>query len=253
MNIDRFYQKILASQATGVRGDFSIADFQKVDQLSAHVLLDYQPTLGKPTSEDIERYFAKNFEGRLLPVMASCSIKPNAISIIAQVNVPTRDIKDIEDKGKMIPIVANMMYLDTQLQDHWEVKTDETGKKVLSKTSKDNVEQIIAVRRNRMFVTKSPSISLSSLAQAKDLLPMGSTVKAWHKGEVKAIELSERIEGGFKGKDEAGKEVVVAKEAVLDLMKMALDKIPNESAKLAKYFADAYGSKSYAQELTKIK
>ena len=139
MNINRMMNKVTASFATGIRGDLSIADFQKLDGNSAHLLLEYQPTMGRPKGDDIERYFAKTFEGKLMPIMASCSVKPNCVSIVAQINVPTRPMEDASDKAKMVQVIAGLMYIDTELQDHWEVKDSEDGKKVLSKTSKENI------------------------------------------------------------------------------------------------------------------
>lgn len=251
MNHERAYNKIMANYATGVRGDLDIADFQKLDAISAHLLVEFSPKIGKPSADDIERYFAKNFEGRILPVMGTASIKPGCVSIIAQLNIPVREFEDSLDKTKMTPIVAGMMYLDNQLNDVWQVK-DQDGKKVLAKEAKENIEQIIATRRNRMFVTESSSVSLASVATARALLPMGSKVKAWYQGKMQTVELVAAVSGGFKVKNEAGKEFVMAKEGIVDLQQMA-DAGPNEDAKLAKYYAEAYGDKKYAQQLVKAK
>lgn len=249
---ERMYNRVLASYATGVRGDLDIADFQKLDAVTAHLLIEFEPKIGRPKADDIERYFGKLFEGKIIPVMASASVKTNCVSIIAQLNVPTRSMEDAEDKSKMTPVMAGLMYIDNQLQDVWQVREDAQGKKVLAKESKENIDQIIAARRNRLFVTKSPSVSLSSVATAKELLPMGSTVKAWHQGKIQSLEITAKIQGGFKAKTQEGKETIVAKEGIVDLQKMA-DAAPNEDAKLMKYFEEAYGSKEYAKQLVKAK
>jgi len=251
MGIDynRLQTRISANLATGIRGDFDVADFQRLDEVTAHILLEFSPVMGRPRGDDIERYFAKTFESKIVPVMSSVSIKSNCVSVIAQVNVATRPIEDSEDKSKMTPVVAGMMYLDNSLQDVWEVK-DGDGQKVLAKSTKENIEQIIATRRNRMFVTKSSSLSLSSLATAKEMLTAGCVVKVWHQGKLMPMEITAAIKGGFKGKVEGDHEIVVAKENVLDLQKMA-DEGPNESAMLVKYFTDAYGDKNYAKLLIK--
>jgi hypothetical protein len=251
MNIDRVYNKVVASFATGIRGDISIADFQKLSETTAHVLLEFQPVMGKPRPDDIERYFAKTFEGKITPI--HCSIKKNAISVVAELNTPKRPIEDSTDPTKMVPVIAGLMYIDTEFQEPWEVKEAE-GKKVLAKTSKDNIEQIIATRRNRLFVTKTPNISLASLAMVKDHLQPGDTVKAFHKGEIVSFEIKALLDHGFKGVvSGSDKEVVIAKEAALDVMQQALDKAPNEAAKIAKYFEEAYGDKRYAKEMVKAK
>jgi hypothetical protein len=252
MDFNRVYNKVVAASfATGVRGDLDIADFQKLDSVSAHMLIEFEPKMGRPKGDDIERYFAKTFEGKIVPLMASCSVKKNVISIVAQMNVPTRDIEEASDKSKMTPIIANMMYLDNKLQDHWEVKTQEDGKKILAKTCKDNIEQVIAARRNRMFVTETPSVSLASLAHAKDFLGAGDKVKAFFRGAIQPLEILATIKGGFKVKTEDGKEAVIAKEGVLDMMAQAAENAKNESAMLEKYFAEAYGDKGYAKLLVK--
>jgi hypothetical protein len=250
MNYDRLIKKVTANLATGVRGDLSIADFQKLDSVSAHVLLEYEPKHGKPTGNEIEHYFRKTFEGKILPVMASCAIKGRAISIVAKQDIPTRDFEDTKDKAKMTPVIVGNLYLDNELRDHWEVK-DQDGKKILAKNSEDNIEQIIAMRRNRMFVTETPSVSLASVAAAKELLVPGDIVKSFYRGEIQALEITAAIKGGYKAKTLAGKEAVIAKEGVLDLQAQNAEKTPNESAKLAKYFEEAYGDKKYAQQLVK--
>jgi hypothetical protein len=251
MNIDRVYNKVVASFATGIRGDLVIADFQKLDSISAHMLMEYSSKLGRPSGDDIERYFAKTFEGKIIPIMASCAIKPQSISIVARLNVPVRAIEDSQDKAKMTPIIAGMMYLDNQLGDHWEVKEEEDGKKILSKTSKDNIEQIIANRRNRMFITQTPNVSLASVAVAREFLGKGDIVKAYHKGHVIPLEILECVKGGFKVKAQTGKEMTIAKEQVLDLMQQQYADMKNESAKLVQYFTEAFGDKKYASELVK--
>lgn len=252
MNHERLYNRIVASFATGTRGDFQIADFQKLDRKSAHVLIQYNHNLGRPSGNDIETYFHKTFEGKVTPLMASCSIKPNAISIVAQLNVPTRPLEDSTDKAKMTPVIAGLMYLDNQLNDYWSVETEEDGKKVLSKKTDENIEQIIASRRNRMFVTQASNISLASVAAARDLLGAGDKVMAYNRSECKPFEITAKIQGGFRGKFEGSEsEVVLASEKVVDLQQQALDKAPNEAAKLKKYFEEAYGDKKYAQLLVK--
>jgi hypothetical protein len=246
MNVDRMFNKVVAGYATGVRGDLTIADFQKLDSVSAHVLLEFEPKLGRPSGNDIERYFSKVFEGQIVPVMSSCNVKPRAVSVVARLAQTTRPI---EDAGKMVPVIANLMYLDSKLQDSWEVK-DEEGKKVLSRVVKENIDQIIAARRNRMFVTKTPSVSLASLASVKDLLQAGDTVKAYRNGEIVEALLTEALKGGFKAQI-GGKDTVLAKEAILDIQQQAAAKAPNESAKLQKYFEEAFGDKEYAKQLVK--
>ena len=251
MNHEKVYNRIAASFATGVRGDLVIADFQKFDNQSAHVLLEYAPNIGRPKGEDIERYFAKMFEGRIVPVMSSVSIKPKAISVVARLNVPTRPIEDSNDKAKMFPVIAGTMYLDNNLGDHWEVK-EADGKKLLAKVSNDNIDQIIAARRNRMFVVQSPSVSLASLATARDRLLPGDVVNVYANEDMVAAEITAKIQGGYRVKPtKGGKDMVVAAENVMDVMELAERAAPNETAKLVKYFEDAYGDKSYARELVK--
>lgn len=252
MNHEKVYNRIAASYATGIRGDLVIADFQKFDNATAHVLMEYAPNLGRPKGEDIERYFAKTFEGRIVPVMSSVTIKSKAISVVARLNVPTRPIEDGDDKAKMFPIIAGLMYLDNNLGEHWEVKENE-GKKLLAKVSKDNIDQIIAARRNRMFLTQSPSVSLASVATARECLGEKDIVKVFVGGdEMVAAEIMAKVKGGYKVKaQKSGKEMTVAAESVMDVMELAARAAPNEAAKLAKYYEEAYGDKKYAKELVK--
>jgi hypothetical protein len=254
MNFDRVLTKVTAGLSTGIRGDISIADFQRLDEISAHLLLEYEPRQGKPTGTQVEQYFRKTFEGALKPVMASCSIKAQTISIVAKLDIPVRAFEDSADKTKMTPILAGKMYLDNELRDNWEVM-DLHGKKVLAKNSGDNIEKIIAHRRNRMFVTETPKVSLASLSSVTDFLGKGDTVRAYRNGEMEMLEITSAIKGGFRVKTltKEAKESVIAKESVLDLQAQAADKAPNEAAKLAKYYAEAFGNKQYAAEMVKNK
>jgi hypothetical protein len=252
MNQERAYNRIMASFATGIRGDLAIADFQGLgDGRSAHMLFEFNPSLGRPTGNEIESYFQKIFEGRILPIMSSCSVKQNAVSIVAHIPRPTRPIEDAADKTKMTPVIAGLMYLDNKLQDYWDVK-EEDGKKVLAKTVEENIEQIIAARKNRMFVTQGSKISLASVVESRKLFGVGDTVLAYDRGEAKSFVISEIVKGGFKGKFEGSdKEIAIAAEKTLDLQAMALNKAPNEAAKLKKYYEEAYGDSKYGSELVK--
>jgi hypothetical protein len=252
MNFEKAYSKVVAGLATGIRGDISIADSLKLDGVTSHVLLEYQPKLGKPSGNDIERYFAKVFEGKIVPIMSSCSIKTKCISVLARLNVPTRPLEDSANKeSKLVPIIAGMMYLDKDLGDHWEVKED-AGKKILAKTTKENIEQIIAARRNRMFVTKTPGVSLASVTASTYLLCKGDVVKAYHNGNLVEAEVLAAIPGGFKLKL-GDKEIMVAKEEVTDLMAMEWNDRPEERNALKKYYEEAFGDRRYAEMLVKAK
>lgn len=259
MNHERVNNRILASFATGVRGDLDIADFQRLDGKSAHLLIEYNSKLGRPRGNDIEAFFQKTFEGKVVPLMASCSIKANSVSIVAQLYQPVRPMEDSSDKAKMTPVIAGLMYLDNQLQDYWQVQQDEEGKKILSKAVEENIEQIIASRRNRMFITQASNISLASVGQAKELLGKGAVLKVFDRGQMKRFTVSEKVSAGFKGKFEGeDKEVVVAKEKAIDvdgfdLQEQGLEKLSNEDAMLQKYFFEAYGDKNYASKLVKAK
>lgn len=250
LDLNRVYNRVLAAHATGVRGDLSIADFQKFDRSTAHVLMEYEPSLGRPRGEDIERYFHKFFDSKVTPDMVTCSIKTNSVSLIVHLNQPMRPIEDASDSKKMTAVVANMMYLDAELGDHWEVTQDQDGKKVLARIVREDIDQIIAAKRNRMFVTKTPSVSLASVSIAKDLLAPGMTVRAYHKGKMVEAKIQERLKGGFRLSD-GSKEFVVAGEQVMDLMQEAAEKGKKGGWSLEEYFAKAYGDKDYAKQLVK--
>ncbi len=248
---DSFYKKIEASFATGFRGDFSIDDFQKLDDHAVHILLAYNEKIGMPTGNDIETYFGRVFEGKVTPLMASCSIKPKTVSIVAQLSVPTRPYDDALNKDKMTPVIAQLMYLDNKLKDYWEVRTD-GDKKVLAKSVSDDIEQIVAARRNRMFITQTPSVSLASVHSYTTTLDKGDVVLAYNNGDAGSFEITARVQGGYRGKFEGQeKEILLASEKVLDLQQIGADKIPDETSKLVKYFEEAYGDKKYAKLLAK--
>lgn len=248
MNYERMHQRVSASLASGPRTDFSIADFRKVDGDAAHILMEYSPTLGKPSGLDVERYIGKTFDGRITASLETCRIKKNCISVVAKINTPTRAFEDSLDKTKMTPIVAGMQYLDNALHDTWTVK-ERDGQKVLCQTAEDNIEQLIATRRNRMFVTKSPNVTFASLDVALACLIKDDVITAYHDGKVGSYTIESQTEVGFRTKDAAGKSVALAADEVLDVNHFA-EREASEKGKLQKYFEEAYGDKNYAKELT---
>lgn len=251
MKLDRVVSKIANNYAAGHRGDLSIADFQKVNSTTAKLLVEFDPRFGKPTGSDIEGYFTKHFSGEIKPVMASCIIKPNTVSVMAKMEIDTKDLESVKsDKKGFTPIIANLVYLDNALGDTWEVR-EEGGKKVLAKQGTEDIMKIIAERKNRMFMEKSPKTSFSALTMAHACLLPTDVVRVFANEELKEMEITDMDEDNIIGKID-GVEAKIQPEMVMDLVKASTEvRAASEAAYLMQYYSEAYGSKEYAKELVK--
>jgi len=233
-------------KAVGHRGDLFIADFRRVDEDAGHLLLGYEKTIGPVGSTDVTSFVSRQFQGLVRPIMETAKQHraEGAVSLLIHRSVPTRKI---EDRRSMLA-VSNTHFLDQQLGDTWEVRSQADGTKYLARLSTDDITNIVAERRRRMTIRASTVTFANTLSAGVPNISLGDQVRFYDGGQL----LDGKVTG--VGTDvritAAAGNYTVAPEAVVEILQASPETRDSIKGYLNEYFADAYGFENYAGELT---
>ncbi len=234
------------SKAVGHRGDMFIADFRRVDEDAGHMLVGYEHSIGPIGSNDVTAFISREFQGLVRPIMETAKQHraEGAVSVLVHRTVPTRKV---EDRRGMLAI-SNTHFLDQQLGDTWEVKSQADGTKYLARLSTDDISGIVAERRRRMAVQASTMTFANTLSAGVPNISTGDQVRFYDSGQllegkVTAIGNDVRITASTGN-------YTVAPEAVVEIIQASPETRENIKGYLNEYFTDAYGFEQYAGELT---
>lgn len=246
---DRMLKKLDAKMAKqiGHRGDMHIGDFSGISKNAGRLLIGYDRALGPVVGSDVTAFVARQFEGRLVPMMETAKLhRPEgAVEVVVHRTVPTRRI---EDSTRMLA-VASTLFLDQELGDQWEVKSHADGTKYLSRVANDNISAIVAERRRRMAIHASTVTFANALSAGVPNLSKGDEIRFYadsqlHVGKVKQVgaEVTVAAESGS---------YTIAPEAVVEILQVSEATTNEIKSYLGDYFKDAYGFDNYADELTR--
>lgn len=256
MSIQKALAKRLDSkiqEQVGHRVDLSVSDFYKMSPTSARFMLEFNSDK-KPVSEEITDFFIRQYNGKVVPDLATAKLIPSE-SVIVVVASMVNYNRPITDSSKMKQVIAGYSYFDEKLQESWDVK-EVNGQKVLSRKMKEDIGSIVEARRKVMMnkTTKKTFASLKATAsniREVALVDVGDLVIAYCNGrqfencEVTKVGAS-NIE--LKYGDKALK---VDKSAVLEVTAKSETVAAQDDQKLIDYFTKAYGSEEYAKKLVK--
>lgn len=241
------------SKRVGHRVDLYLSDFHQISASSGHFLLAYNEKA--PTSDEISEFFIKHFNAKVTANLATARLYKNkkAVSVVAELLQVTRPLEDA--KG-MTSVIANYTYLDTPLDELWEVK-EKNGQKVLQRKIKDDISKIVSARKNMMMdqstagnMTFAHVAEASGLSRYLSIMEKGDTVRVYHEGQVHEGLVSAATDENVKVKV-GSKNLTVARQAVLEIVKKNASVDQAQRKQVEDYFADAYGSDKYAKSLTK--
>lgn len=234
------------TKAIGHRGDMFLADFRRIDEDAGHLLIGYEKTIGPVGSNDVTAFLAREFHGALRPIMETAKQHraEGAVSALVHRAVPTRRI---EDRKSMLA-VSNTHFLDQQLGDTWEVRSQADGTKYLARLSSDDISGIVAERRRRMSIKASTLTFANTLSAGLPNVSSGDQVRFYDggqllEGKVTAVGTDVRIVASTGN-------YTVAPEAVVEIIQASPETRDTIKSYLNEYFTDAYGFENYAGELT---
>ena len=242
---DRYRDKLSKIDS---RTDIYLSDWKRLNKISAHVLFGYDKSCGLLKADELIKYALSSFNGKLELDEKTIKIYPEGcVSVIAKIKAMT---KPIGEAKSMKCTVAETMYLDEKLKDIWEVQSNEEGK-YLARIEKDDIANILAERKKRMFTTTA-SLNFEEVTAGTFAAEVGDKIEFYfddkvHKGEVKNID-----ENGLKVKCETGKDYCIDKEAVLKIVDVAPKTKENIKKELETYYSKMFG-KELGKEIVKGK
>jgi len=246
--LEKSASKLRAAGQLG-RRDMTIIDFIPIEdgKRLGHVLIAYDRECEAPDPRAIEAFFLDQFGNGVKPNLTTLRVHPDdaAVSLICGTLQEVRPISDAADSEKMTRINA-LAYQDNSTHTIWDVRNDESGRKYMTRSSADNLTEIIEQRKQKLSRSgpKLAEIGIGKIACAK-----GDHVKFYDAGIVAYGEVS-NVSGDKVTVSTAGGSTTVARGAILVVTQKAPSEIADEKAALKDYFSQAFGDPGYAAELT---
>lgn len=241
--LDRLSQKM--ETEVGHRGDMFVADYRPINKKAGILLIGYSSGLPHVTTEDLKKYVIREFDGKLIPDLSTAKLHKEsaAASLVVKQHQLTKKLSAKED---MLP-VASTMFLDTEMNDTWEVK-DKDGTKFLARMEKEDLDGIVQARRDRMQIKSSP-VCLASVSRGEILSVREGDVIAYYRDDRKS---EGTVMGVYKDgvKVKTGSRIhAINIDEILEVRQVS----PSEKGKLNKqmkeYYSTIYGDE-YAKLLT---
>lgn len=251
---DRILDKLSQRTADiGYRTDIAIADTRVNSNSSASMLLTYSKNIGEVTSEQLAKYFVNRFEGKLSPVIATAKSFPKlgAVTVIAELITKKRPF---EDSKKMMAVGA-AMFIDTVLDETYEVQSTPNGTKFLAKVCSDNIHNIVAERNKRMAITASKNVTFEDIESvtAVAILDDGDKIRFYYMGKIQTGEILAVSDSKITIKSETGETIKTEKSAVIDLISKSQKALNEDKTAELEFYTKMYGDENFAKQLLGMK
>lgn len=253
MDYNRAFSSLEQKLNVGVghRPDMNLADVRKINEATAHFMVEYSDNA--PTSKDVNEFFLKKFNSKITPFISTAKVYPKhkVITVVAQLLSLTRPATDSKT---LKTVIAGQLYLDSPMEQLWEVQQRE-GRKILVRKIKDDIMSLVEARRNAMMTSHShktfASLNVNNLEKLISKLEKDDSVRVLQNGKI-----MDGIVLNVVGEDVEVKvdneTVIVPISTILNVNK-SMENPEAEKQAMEKYFSDAYGDPSYARELVRGK
>ena len=245
---DSVFDKIsakFAAQGLSTRSDFKITDTLPIDQIKCKVAVTYDSSCTVPTISQLEEWVTATFNGILRLQTASVQLHEadSACTFLATLNTSSRSLTDVAGMQRL----AGGAYMDTNTGSIWNV-VDDGDVKYLVRKADENISDIIETRKSR---TSRNDAKFASLRTAAPVLCTGDQVKFMSTDNIVQFGEISKISGDTVVISANGTSNKVDVHAVIEVVERAAKNLQDEKNILEDYFAKAYGSDSFAKELTK--
>ncbi len=241
--LDRLSEKM--ETEIGHRGDMFVADYRPINKRAGVLLVGYSSGLPHVTTDDIKKYVITEFEGKLIPDLATAKLHKESAAVSLVVKQHQRT-KKLEAKNDMVA-VASTMFLDTEMNDTWEIK-DKDGAKFLARLEKEDLDNIIQARRDRMQI-KSSNICLASVSGGTPITLREGDVISYYRDDRKDEGVVLGVyANGIKVKT-GGRVHAINIDEVLEVKEVSPSEKKKLDTNIREYFSTIYGD-DYAKLLT---
>ena len=258
-------QRVLArfaqhrAEKIGHRGDLWIADKARAGRNAARLLIGYSEVSGAPSVGDIEAFVHRTFDGRLRVQASTQRLheESGAVELIAAMWSPKRSYGDRRQMVQLSPGVYadhNTRTGEVSRDSIWHVVRDADGQPHMQRQSADDIDGILAERKQRL-TNDSRGLSFASLPRTAGVLQLtvGDTVRFYADDQTLVGQVVGQ-QGGENWRIRAATGLhTVPKAAVVDVVQKGQTREAADEQKLVDYYSKAFGDREYAEQLVNPK
>ncbi len=236
--------------ASASRADLRLTDFRAINGGSAYkIAVSFDKNLPQPSPKDVRSFVTQITKGGLIPKMATARAhtegRHHGISLIAS---PQRLIRKIEHKKNLKEVIANTMFLDTEMNETWKVQTDDNGKKYLECTRQEDIEKLLKVA-TASATNKVDGLRLGSTVVGGASLPEKGDVVKFYSSNAQRTGSVTKIKGDevYIAEDD-GNTHIVSVNSIIDILKKNAKSEQEALNETASFYA-TYLPKDFVREL----
>ena len=232
----------------GYRGDMYYADYLPLNRAEAKVMIGYDRRFGRPTLNQVGSFVTAKFNGEIDPKLASVQYHEKGLQhavTVASTMVTKR--LPVESRDEMVA-VSSTMFLDTSLNESWEIKAD-GGKEFLECVRDEDIQSVLAAARNKKVVTAS--VSFENIATGSVEYNSGDTVEFIGDGILRTGKVKSKSEGKatISSDDQS---FHVDEQAVIKILEVNPKTAETQRQEQYNFYKQIYGDQ-FARELIKGK
>lgn len=166
------------------RPDLYLADNQKIATDTCRILIGWGQHAEIPATTAIENWITGSFNGMVRMDHRTLRFYPEqrAVEVVASWTTQTQPIEAAQKMARITPT----RYLEAGTKQTWEVREDSDGQRYLARLAKDNLDELLAERRNLVKGGRSASFATIKREAGMIDLSEGDEIKFYDKGQLKA-------------------------------------------------------------------
>jgi len=244
---DKIIKKLgtkVKSSGLPTRGDLYISDSHPIDPIKCRVLVAYNQQVGDPTINQLENFIEYTFGGKVHAQTASAELHKaeGAISCICTLNTATRPLTD----SSALRRIAGDTFSDDNTGNIWRV-VDDGGQKYLMRQTTDNITDIVEARQ---IHRSRHEASFNTIRTAAPIPTVGDQVKFMSPDNILLFGEVTKLSDDSAVVKANGQSIKIDRQAIIQITDRSKSEVADQKNQLQDYFAKAYGSQEFAEELT---
>lgn len=228
----------------GYRSDFFVMDSRPLTSNAHFVLCGYSGDT--PEVTDVRNFVVKAFKGSIYPVNNSIRFydfgKSKGFSVVVERNRVTKKA----EAALNMTCLAKTMFLDTELNQIWQMQENSDGTKYLVRSEEEDLENIINRAKSRVVSYVRASVNDTKVVGRRNY-EVGDTVEFYDDSKLWEGEVKSLINGQVKVK--IGNETkVINSNQIIRIVDLSKGRAKNEDVAKLDFYTKAYG-KEYALKL----
>lgn len=137
----RFHERMM--ETTGTRSDLRVTDSRQLsNERDFKIAVSYDKNLPTPKASELKQFITATFNNAVVPNLKSARAytegRHHGVTLVVTARRRVLPLKAAKKRG-FVEIVANTVFMDTEMNQNWRVREDAEGKQILECARQEDV------------------------------------------------------------------------------------------------------------------